>query len=141
MKVKLLTETAKAPTRGTEQAAGYDIYADMDGHDHIVKGKAISVSTGIAVQIPHGFVGLIQPRSGLAFKKSVDTMACVIDSDYTGEIKLLLTCHNDYHETRIERGDRLAQLVVVPCYNMPVELVDSLENTERAMTIGIWVCE
>lgn len=138
MKIKLLTDTAKIPTRGTEHSAGYDIYADGigDGHytqERVYRKATASISTGIAVQIPPGYVGLIQPRSGLAFKHSIDTMAGVIDSDYTGEIKVLLTRHSDalpsYHG--IKQGDRIAQLIVVPCYMAELELVDSLEDTGR----------
>lgn len=138
MKVKLLTDTAKKPTRGTEHSAGFDIYADGigDGHyteERVYRKNTVSISTGIAVQIPPGYVGLIQPRSGLAFKYGIDTMAGVIDSDYTGEIKVLLTRHSDsfssYHG--IKQGDRIAQLIVVPCYMRKLELVDSLEDTVR----------
>lgn len=131
MKVKLLTSTAQPPERKSLQAGGYDIFSDNDEIIHVVTGAPKSISTGIAVQIPTGYVGFIKPRSGLAFKKGIDHLAGVIDSDYTGEIKLLLTSHSAYGELRIERGDRVAQLVVVPCYNGEVELVDSLEDTER----------
>lgn len=131
MKIKLLTETAKAPTRETDGSAGYDLYSDNDEVIHVVSGMPKSISTGVAVQIPEGYVGFIKPRSGLAFKKGIDHMAGVIDADYTGEIKLLLTSHSSYGELRIERGMRVAQLVVVPCYNGDVEIVDSLDITER----------
>ena len=131
MKVKLLTGTAKLPTRGTAMAAGLDIYADNLEPVHIVTGSPKSISTGIAVQVPEGYVGFIKPRSGLAFKKGIDHLAGVIDTDYTGEIKLLLTSHSVYGELRIEQGDRVAQLVVVPCYMGNVELVDTLEDTDR----------
>lgn len=132
MKVKLLTPTAKVPTRGTPLSAGLDIYADNKEVTHIVTGAPKEIPTGIAVQIPEGYVGLIKPRSGLAFKKGIDHLAGVIDADYTGEIKLLLTSHDTYGELRIERGMRVAQLVIVPCYMAPVELVDSLEETQRS---------
>lgn len=131
MKVKLLTPTAQLPTRGSELAAGYDLYSDNSEVQHVVGGVATSISTGVAVKIPDGFVGFIKPRSGLAFKKGVDHMAGVIDADYTGEIKLLLTSHTDYGELRVERGMRVAQLVVVPCYMLDIEQVDSLDDTER----------
>lgn len=131
MKAVLLTSTATLPKRGTPMSAGLDIYADNEEPIHIVKGSPKSISTGIAVQIPEGYVGFIKPRSGLAFKKGIDHLAGVIDADYTGEIKLLLTSHDTYGELRIERGDRVAQLVVVPCYMAPIELVEELEPTER----------
>lgn len=131
MKVKLLTETAKAPTRGSKLAAGFDIYSDNEEVQHIVTGRPTTISTGVAVKIPDDYVGFIKPRSGLAFKKGIDHMAGVIDSDYTGEIKLLLTSHSTYGELRVERGERVAQLVLVPRYMGDVELVNSLEYTER----------
>ena len=130
MKIKLLTSTAKAPTRGTTGSAGYDIYAD-DLCESVEPGHITVVSTGIAVQIPKGFVGLIQPRSGLAFNYGIDTLAGVIDSDYTGEIKVMLTTHDDTASLCIYKGDRIAQLVIVPCYTYPLEVVDQFESTER----------
>ena len=131
MKIKLLTSTAKAPVRSTSEAAGYDLYADNDEPIHIVMGAPKSVSTGVAMAIPKGYVGLVQPRSGLAFSKGIGHLAGVIDADFTGEVKLLLTSHSTYGELRIERGDRVAQIVVVPCYMGDIELVDTLEDTER----------
>ena len=131
MKVKLLTPTAQLPKRGSPLAAGYDLFSDNDEVQHIINGTPVSISTGIAVKIPDGFVGFIKPRSGLAFKKGIDHMAGVIDADYTGEIKLLLTSHATYGELRVERGMRVAQLVVVPCYMLDIEQVDSLDDTER----------
>jgi dUTP pyrophosphatase len=130
MKIKLLTSTAKAPTRGTPGSAGYDIYAD-DMCESVEPGHITVVSTGIAVQIPKGFVGLIQPRSGLAFNYGIDTLAGVIDSDYTGEIKVMLTTHDDTSSLYIYKGDRIAQLVIVPCYTYTLEVVDRFESTER----------
>ena len=131
MKVKLLTDTAKAPERQSEGAGGYDIFADNSEVIHVVTGTPKAINTGVAVQIPKGYVGFIKPRSGLAFKKGIDHMAGVIDSDYTGEIKLLLTSNSSYGELRVEQGDRVAQLVVLPCYTDDIELVDDLEDTER----------
>ena len=131
MKVKLLTATAKMPVRSTPGSAGYDIYSDNDEVIHIVKGNPQAVSTGIAMAIPEGYVGLVQPRSGLAFKSGIDHLAGVIDHGYTGEVKLLLTSHSTYGELRIERGDRVAQIVVVPCYMGDLEQVDELEETTR----------
>ena len=131
MKIKLLTPTATVPTRGTDEAAGYDLYADIDKPITVSPGVTVTVSTGIAIQIPTGFVGIIKPRSGLAFKCSIDTMAGVIDSDYTGEIKVLLTSHDDTFGVEFEYGARIAQLLIVPCHTPELELVDEFEDTER----------
>lgn len=136
MKVKLLTPTAKAPVRATDGSAGYDLYADNEKRVNVVGGLTTEVELGIAIKIPDGYVGLIQPRSGFAFKKAVDTMAGVIDQDYIDEIKLLLTCHNNHQEMVVERGMRIAQIVVVPCLQEPVEIVDHLESTSRTGGFG-----
>jgi len=131
MQVVLLTPTAQLPTRGSELAAGFDLYSDNEEAQHIEFGIPVSISTGIAVKIPDDFVGFIKPRSGLAFNHGVDHMAGVIDADYTGEIKLLLTSHDEEGYLRVERGMRVAQLVLVPRYMLVVEQVDSLDDTER----------
>ena len=130
LEIKRLTPTAKMPTRGTDQAAGLDLYADSfplesdAGH-----GYMTVVSTGIAVKIPEGFVGLVQPRSGLAFKYGVDTLAGVIDRDYRGELKVLITSHDVFCE--FEVGDRITQLLIMPVLMCtPIE-VDELDATER----------
>lgn len=129
MKVKLLTETAKAPTRGSKEAAGLDIYSDE--FFDIYSDEIAIVSTGLSVKIPGGHVGLIKPRSGLAFKHGIDTLAGVIDSDYRGEIKVMLTTHDGDTHVNFGKGERIAQLVIVPCYMGDVELVDSLDDTAR----------
>ena len=131
MKVKLLTGTAKAPIRSTAGAGGFDLFADNDKAILLTNGYPQVVSTGVAMAIPEGFVGLIQPRSGLAFKHGVDHLAGVIDHDYTGEVKLLLTSHSEAGSLIVNRGDRVAQIVVVPCYMGKIEITAELEDTER----------
>tara|TARA_R110002153_G_scaffold25210_6_gene80199 strand:+ start:487 stop:915 length:429 start_codon:yes stop_codon:yes gene_type:complete len=130
IKFKRLTETSVTPARKTEGAAGFDIYSDQDlARVHF--GQVASISTGIAVAIPDGFVGLIKPRSGLAVSRGVDTMAGVIDSDYRGEIRVVMTVHStDIVPFRVERGERIAQLVVVPVMLDATE-VDELDYTLR----------
>lgn len=130
MQIKLLTDTAKVPTRGSVEAAGYDIYCDQSNAD-VEFGQATEISTGLAVKIPVGFVGLIQPRSGLAFSFGLHTMAGVIDSDYTGEVKVLMTCHVNDGIYCVNRGDKIAQMIVVPCYTRELEVVDCLGESER----------
>ena len=129
--VKLLTKTAIPPTRGTAFAAGLDLYADESVI--MASGEVISVSTGISVCIPDGYVGIIKPRSGLAFGYGVDTMAGVIDSDYRGELRILLTCTdlNQFDYVRLAKGDRIAQLLIIPVLMCGVDVVDELDDTER----------
>ncbi len=131
LKVKLLTSTAKAPTKATDGSAGFDLYADEDcSLDAIYEGARKTVSTGISVAIDPDKVGLIWPRSGLAAKHGIDTGAGVIDSDYRGEVKVLLFNHG-HVPFDIRRGDRIAQLLIVPAYGQSVEIVDELDDTER----------
>ena len=128
IKTKRLTQTATIPTRGSEQAAGLDLYAD---NEHTVLPNCVSVvPTGIAMAIPDGFVGLVWPRSGLACKHGVQTLAGVIDSDYRGEIKVALTTCTKT-TMRINQGDRIAQLLIVPVSMLKCVEVDSLDDTVR----------
>lgn len=130
--VKLLTDTARAPTKATDGSAGFDLYADEDCRLDLSSRKA--VSTGIAVAIDPDKVGLIWPRSGIAAKHGIDTGAGVIDSDYRGEVKVLLFNHGDWPSDgsfEIKRGDRIAQLLIVPAYGQTVVVTDSLDATGR----------
>ena len=129
LKVKLLNENATIPTRGSEHAAGYDLYASEDFA--IEEGVITTVKTDIALAIPSGFVGLVKPRSGLSFKHGIDTMAGVIDSDYRGEVKVLLTSHDNCEYIEFQKGDRIAQLVIVPCLTPAIVAVDDLDETNR----------
>lgn len=148
--VKRLTETAKLPTKGSDGAAGFDLYADEDCKIDSVYWPGIKpaisrklVSTGIAVAIDPGKVGLIWPRSGMAVKSGImtnagveelreKTGAGVIDSDYRGEIKVLLFNFGE-SVLEIKRGDRIAQLLIMPVYGQSVVEVDDLSDTARGI--------
>lgn len=122
-----LTETAKLPTRATEYAAGLDLYADET--ITIPEYHRAWVSTGIAIALNPYHVGQIWPRSGLA-GHGLDTSAGVVDSDYRGEVKVLLV--NGSHERKTVRaGDRIAQLLIVPITRPELIEVDALPATER----------
>ncbi|KAL6235665.1 hypothetical protein BDW75DRAFT_239997 [Aspergillus navahoensis] len=126
--VKKLTPTARAPTRGSAFAAGYDIYAAKE----IVipaKGKGL-VDTGLAVAVPEGTYGRVAPRSGLASKHFIDVGAGVIDADYRGEVKVLLFNFSDVDFT-IKEGDRVAQLVLERIYTPEVAVVEELAESVR----------
>lgn len=118
---KKLEESAIIPARQTEGAAGFDIYADIAEPVEISGGTYAVIDTKIGVAIPDGYVGLIKPRSGWAVKNGIDTMAGVIDSDYRGEIKVILTKH-DTGVFVVNQYDRIAQLVVVPVVLNSVEV-------------------
>lgn len=126
--IQLLDPAAIIPTRGHPGDAGLDLYASKDAY---VAPEAITIAlTGIAVDIPFGHVGLIKPRSGLAERSGVDTLAGVIDHGYTGEVQVLLTTHSNARGW-IKPGERVAQLLVVPiAYANPV-VVDSLPGSAR----------
>ena len=130
MRFTKLTSTAITPTRGTPGAAGLDLYADEDAL--ITNGAPVFVSTGIAVEIPEGYVGLVFIRSGLS-KSGVGltNSVGVIDSDYRGEIQLsmIYIAGNGGHYIRAR--DRVAQLVVVPAPLFDLIEVDALMPTER----------
>lgn len=132
MRIKLLNDRAKLPTKGSEYAAGYDLYCAESCPTVITPGDNYLISTGIATEIPDGYFGAIFPRSGLSVKQGLRLANCVavIDSDYRGEWKVPL--YNDSDTARIiEPGDRIAQVVFIPYINFPFELVDELDTTER----------
>lgn len=127
-KVQLLHHNASVPTRGTESAAGYDLYNPAD--TFIPAKSQLLIPIGIAMAIPDGWVGQINPRSSVASKRNLRIGARVIDSDYRGEIKVNL--HNDTDEdVFIEEGERIAQMVILPHYASDLEVVDTLDETER----------
>lgn len=130
MNIKLLSENAKIPTRGSEYAAGMDLYAAEDAV--IEAGQTTMVSTAIAVEIPFGNFGGIFARSGLATKQGLRPANCVgvIDADYRGPI--IVALYNDSKETReVKIGDRIAQLVIIPYTPVSIDIVDELNETER----------
>lgn len=129
---KRLEVDAIVPQRQTEGAAGFDIHAYLGGEyeaTEVKGGDYCTIDTRISVAVPEGFVGLIKPRSGWAIKNGIDTMAGVIDSDYRGEIRVILTKH-DCGSFTVNHGDRIAQLIVVPVMLESVE-VETLGSTER----------
>lgn len=131
--VKLLSETAQMPTRGSRGSAGYDLYADITDSVVIYPHETIKIPTGIAIALPQNTYGAIYARSGLATKHGIApaNKVGVIDQDYRGEIIVALHNHSNTPYT-LYPVDRIAQLLVCPY--VPVELaqVDELDATERA---------
>lgn len=125
LSVERLEGDATLPTRGSAGSAGIDLYA-LRGQ-MVLPSKQQSIRTGVAVDIPQGMVGMIWPRSGLAAKHGIDTMAGVIDSDYTGEIIVLLRNHGDM-TVRINAGERIAQMVIQPYNHATVVEVDKIPS-------------
>ncbi|MDE6208972.1 MAG: dUTP diphosphatase [Lachnospiraceae bacterium] len=130
--IKKIKEAAIIPTYSTPYAAGADLYACMDGNVMIKAHTTEFVHTGIALEIPDGFAGLIFARSGLACKKGLApaNKVGVIDSDYRGEVIVALHNHSD-HDLFIESGERIAQLVITPYLTANFTEVDELNETDR----------
>ena len=132
IKIKKLTDTAKIPTRGSEYAAGYDLYADVKENVQIKPHETVKIGTGLAMEIPDGYFGAIFARSGLATKEGLRPANCVgvCDSDYRGEY--IVAIHNDSEEIRtITAGERIAQLVVMPYLPVTFDEVSELTDTNR----------
>lgn len=130
--IKLLNEFAKVPTRGSAQAAGYDLYAAVNYDIEIQPHSTVKVDTGISIEIPEGYFGGIYARSGLATKQGLRPANCigVVDADYRGPI--IVALHNDtMYPQRIKAGERIAQLIIQPYLNVDFNVVDELTDTER----------
>lgn len=129
-----LDDKAIVPTYGSVSAAGADLYALPDGENIKVEPhETVLIHTGIAMQIPEGFAGMIFARSGIALKRGLApaNKVGVIDSDYRGEIMVALHNHTDIVQ-EIASGERVAQLVIMPYLRAEFCECDSLEDTERA---------
>ena len=133
IKIKKLNKHSRIPTRESECAAGYDLYACIDKDIIIIEPhQTVKVGTGLAIEIPEGYFGAIFARSGLATREGLRPASCVgcCDADYRGEY--IVALHNDSDEVQIVRdGDRIAQLVVIPFLSVKFTEVDELSNTKR----------
>jgi dUTP pyrophosphatase len=127
LRVTLLREGARLPSRAHEGDAGLDLHASEPAT--IGAGERASVGTGIAVEIPSGHAGLVLPRSGLAARRGIALVNSpgLIDSGYRGEVRVLLL-NTDRHPFEVQPGDRIAQLLVTSyAAAEPVEAVDRVE--------------
>ena len=133
IKFTKLNKNAVSPQRATDEAAGYDLSAVIEQKGIFLSPEESKmISTGIAVEIPRGYVGFLFGRSGLGCKENLRLANCVgvIDSDYRGEIKVCL--YNDSSVNKlVENGTRIAQLVIVPHLAVEMVEVDELSNTVR----------
>mgnify|MGYP002801484162 CR=1 FL=1 len=130
--VKKLDERAVLPKYGSEFAAGADLYALTDGEVTFLPGETKFVHTGIALEIPEGYAGLVYARSSLACKRGLApaNKVGVIDSDYRREIMVALHNHSDKPQT-IGNGERIAQLVVAPFLRAEFFQSETLGESER----------
>jgi dUTP pyrophosphatase len=120
------------PQYATEQSAGMDLMAAIDEPMVIKAGKTAIVPTGLAIALPAGFEAQVRPRSGLAAKNAITVLNSpgTIDADYRGEIKAILINHSDIDFT-IERGMRIAQMVIARHATVNWALVEELDETVR----------
>jgi dUTP pyrophosphatase len=123
-----VTGTGTHPRYASEGAAGADLHASQAVV--IAPGDRAAVPTAIHLELPPGHVGLVWPRSGLALRHGIDTMAGVIDSDYRGEVRVVLVNHGR-EPFRIEPGDRVAQLLVQPVERAAFVADGGLTSTPR----------
>ena len=130
--VKKLREGAILPTFGSPEAAGADLYACLEQDVTIAPGETAFIPTGLAMELPRGYAGLIYARSGLACKRGLApaNKVGVVDSDYRGEFVVALHNHGAQAQT-ISTGERIAQLVVTPVLIPEYIEVETLSDTQR----------
>ena len=131
--VKKLEKDAVVPARATPGSAGFDL-SSVEKLTVPSKGRAV-VSTGISIKLPPGTYGRVAPRSGIALKFGIDVLAGVIDADYRGEIRVILYNSGDL-VFDVEKGQRIAQLIVEKIEMPEVEVVSHLSETERQGGFG-----
>jgi dUTP pyrophosphatase len=127
--VKKLSDNAIIPAKGSAFAAGYDLYA---AEDAVVNcGTRKLIKTNISMEITPGYYGRIAPRSGLAYKNGIDVLAGVIDSDYRGDIGVILYNSDKNIDFIVKKGDRIAQIIFEACYSATLNEAENLDNTLR----------
>ena len=134
LKIKKLDEKAVIPTYGTEYSAGADLVCILDNPIEIKPHTTTLLSTGLSLEIPVGYCGLIFARSGMAVKRNLApaNKVGVIDADYRGEVKVALHNHSDAPVT-VEPFERVAQLAIVPFLKVEYEEVSELSDTVRGV--------
>lgn len=134
MKLKIINKSKnKNPSYATNGASGMDLRANLDEDLVIKSGEIQLVPTGIFMEIPEGYEGQVRARSGLALKYGISLPNGIgtIDSDYRGELKVILINHGK-EDFVIKNGDRIAQIVFIKYEKAELEIVESLEDTERS---------
>lgn len=130
--VKKLNPMAVLPTYGSAEAAGADLYACLEGPVTIQPGETAWIPTGIALEVPKGCAGLIYARSSMGVKRGLApaNKVGVIDSDYRGEIRVVLLNHGKMPQT-VAHGERVAQFLITPVLTPTYEEVSELSDTDR----------
>ena len=132
VRVKKLHPNAVLPTYGSAEAAGADLYACLEEAVTIAPGEVYWVPTGMALEVPKGCAGLVYARSSLGAKRGLApaNKVGVVDSDYRGEVKVVLLNHSNQPQT-LQPGERVAQFVITPVLQPAYEEVDELTDTSR----------
>ena len=132
IKVKKLKPNAILPTYGSVEAAGADLYACLDAPVSVEPGEAAWIPTGIALEVPKGHAGLIYARSSMGIKRGLApaNKVGVIDSDYRGEVMVVLFNHGKTAQV-VDPGERIAQLIITPVVTPCYEETDLLSDTDR----------
>lgn len=133
IRVKLLRQGAKLPTYGSAGAAGADLYACLGEPVTILPGETVFLPTGIALEVPQGCAGLVYARSGMACKRGLApaNKVGVVDSDYRGEINVVIYNHGSVPQT-IKDGERIAQLLITPVLTPDYQVAEELSDTARS---------
>lgn len=128
LKIRKIVPDAKVPAYAIKGDAGMDIFSS---EDNLVKiGELKAISTGIAMEIPDGYVGLVWDKSGIALKNGIKTMGGVIDSSYRGEVKVIIKNLSDI-DFKIEKGQKVAQMLIQKIEVPEIEIVEDLSFTDR----------
>ena len=132
IRVKQLRPGARLPAYGTAEAAGADLYACLDSPVILAPGESAFIPTGIALEVPKGCAGLIYARSGMACKRGLApaNKVGVVDSDYRGEITVVLYNHGNVPQT-IDNGERIAQFIITPVLTPEYHFAQELSDTQR----------
>ena len=128
IKIKKINTDGRVPTRAKSSDAGYDLYSTVDMP--ITPTARQLVPTGIAIEIPEGYYGRIAPRSGLAVRAGIDILAGVVDSGYRNEIKVVMINLGE-GLVSVNKGDRIAQLIIEKCHDVEWEEVNELSDSDR----------
>ena len=132
VRFRRVSSLAHIPTRGSEKAAGYDLYAAIDAPVEIPPHQTVPIDTGLQFEIPDGYFAAIYARSGIAAREGLRPANCtgVCDSDYRGNY--IVALHNDSETVRtVSPGERIAQMVVMPYLSVSFEESGALSETER----------
>ncbi|XP_065139915.1 deoxyuridine 5'-triphosphate nucleotidohydrolase, mitochondrial isoform X1 [Paramisgurnus dabryanus] len=130
LKIAKLTENATTPTRGSNLAAGYDLYSAYDYS--VAPMDKVLVKTDLQIAVPHGYYGRVAPRSGLAVKNFIDVGAGVVDEDYRGNLGVVLFNFGK-EPFEVKKGDRIAQLICERICYPELQELKTLDETERGV--------